>query len=603
MKTATWITAAVVSVCLTVPALGQRTLPRLEILEIFEQVTSRPRETWIPAGTIEAVHTQYKAPQTTDEVRIGQAIQSDISSYVADPDKRELTSEMQKMRLDAIPFNTRYRLANESRMKTSVTAKYDGERSYWAINVMSRQDSVRPEASLAANYLTDEFNTNWNRRRMFVWDGQEYTTYTSANQATVDAAGLFPHTIPVPLTAGLIAWGHGPYSLENLRAADVSATEIEGIRGEQIQIEVISPGGLVTTLTLDPERGYAVMAATMEYGDKILSYRCSGYEKVGTDWVPTSISVERRDAATNRLLRSDEWSFSSVTAEVPAPSEFRVAYAVDAKVSYLSTASDKASTYLYSHTVDTDRLLADRLAYAAAEGAVPQNCATAAIQYVASELNESISTDALKSLVGAQGETTLLAMKRFLLGQGLYCRAVRTDVETLKALYPARAILYLGAQKHFVALESADDRDIRIVDLSKNKFYYKKNCSFFPMDWAGGAALLVSTSPITGAFDDLDDAALAAIAGGAEGYSCTEIIQDEDWHFCTPTSYGCAGVYTYWWYVCDCEPGSGSCSLGIYERRRDADCLWNPTRRCHIEAWYIHYIYACDGGPYQDCVY
>jgi hypothetical protein len=123
------------------------------------------------------------------------------------------------------------------------------------------------------------------------------------------------------------------------------------------------------------------------------------------------------------------------------------------------------------------------------------------------------------------------------------------------------------------------------------------------MDWPDGTALPVSTSPITGAYEDIEDATLDAMAGGWDGYTCTEIIHQEDWVFCSTTTYDCWGMFTYWWYVCDCETGTGSCFYGWYENRRDADCLWEPGRDCFLGPWWFYYMRGCDGGPYQDCVY
>ena len=42
------------------------------------------------------------------------------------------------MKLDAIPFNVQYKLANEYSMSSREVVKYDGERFYWEITVNSR---------------------------------------------------------------------------------------------------------------------------------------------------------------------------------------------------------------------------------------------------------------------------------------------------------------------------------------------------------------------------------------------------------------------------------------------------------------------------------
>ena len=58
---------------------------------------------------------------------------------------------------------------------------------------------------------------SWNQRRIFAWDGQEYTTYSvSGGHADVDAAGKLQRAVTGPLTAGLIPWGYGRFSIANL---------------------------------------------------------------------------------------------------------------------------------------------------------------------------------------------------------------------------------------------------------------------------------------------------------------------------------------------------------------------------------------------------
>ena len=187
MNTKRLLSPVILSLFLTVAVSGQRTLSPDEIRQIFQKVTSEPRKTWLPAGTIEATHQEYVAAKTTNSAEISQEIDKQLQQYQSSSKKRELTEEGQKMKLDAIPFNVRYRLANEVTMTSHVTVKYDGDRFYWAINVDSRQDSVKPDAALAGNFMTDQFDLSFNQSRVFVWDGDKYTTYTaSGNQAMVD---------------------------------------------------------------------------------------------------------------------------------------------------------------------------------------------------------------------------------------------------------------------------------------------------------------------------------------------------------------------------------------------------------------------------------
>jgi hypothetical protein len=177
-------------------ALGDRQLGRSEILQIFTQLTSQPRKAWISTGTIEATHEGYGAPKTTNETEIANQISLEVRQYQDNPNKRERDEALQKMRLDAIPFNVRYKLSNQHTMKSSVVVRFDGSRFYWEINVNSRSDSVMPGPNLQGNFMTDQFDLAWNGKRVFAWDGQKYTIYSrSGNYAMVDATGSTPHAV------------------------------------------------------------------------------------------------------------------------------------------------------------------------------------------------------------------------------------------------------------------------------------------------------------------------------------------------------------------------------------------------------------------------
>jgi len=151
MKTKNILLAVVFLLSVSCAAFADRELDRTEILQIFQQLTSQPRKTWISAGTIEATREEYKAPKTTDRNEINNQINQSVQEYQSSLDKRELTENLQKMKLDAIPFNVRYRLSNEYTMNSTVTVRYDGNRFYWEINVDSRNDSVKPGKDLAGN--------------------------------------------------------------------------------------------------------------------------------------------------------------------------------------------------------------------------------------------------------------------------------------------------------------------------------------------------------------------------------------------------------------------------------------------------------------------
>ena len=101
-------------------ALADRQLGRSEILQVFQQLTSQPKKTWLSTGTIEATHEEHAEPQTTNETEISAQISREVREYQDNPNKRQRNAQLQKMKLDAIPFNVRYKLSNQHTMKSKV---------------------------------------------------------------------------------------------------------------------------------------------------------------------------------------------------------------------------------------------------------------------------------------------------------------------------------------------------------------------------------------------------------------------------------------------------------------------------------------------------
>ena len=593
MRTSNVLLTIVAALSLSPTAWGQRTLSSAEIQQILQQVTSRPRKTWLPAGTIQAIHQEYAAAKTTDPTTIRNEIDKAVREYQNNPNKKEKTAALQKMKLDAIPFNVRYKLSNESHMSSRVTVKYDNGRFYWEINVDSRQDSVKPDASLAGNYMTQQFDLGSNQRRIAAWDGQEYTTYSaSGNQAVVDAAGKLQRAVTGPLTAGVIPWGYGPFSAANLAAAQISARQNAG---GTIDMTVAQGDGTSMDLTLDPAKAYAVTKATLTHaGGQTATYTCSGYQLAGGNWVPTTVTIERQNSAGDRLPTSEQWTFTSISAAAPAPGSFDVPLKANDLVEYSSPVTASSAIYVHSNTVDTRGLLAQRLAYAAGRNSQRQNCATAVVRQVASELGKSVPDQALARLVGADGRTSMYDMKRFAESLGLYCRAVKTDLATLRSLNGVKAILHIPGRNHFVVLSEVDDRDVWLIDLSNKKFHYSQSVDFFPMEWPEGTALLLSDRPIPSQSAELSDSALATLVGGV-GWACNELIQDEFVAYCESLVTGCDGALSVYYERWGCgQVQSGSCYNHRLISSQDSPCIWDPYYDCSITGeWYYYYCYAC----------
>ena len=184
-------------------------------------------------------------------------------------------------------------------------------------------------------------------------------------------------------------------------------------------------------------------------------------------------------------------------------------------------------------------------------------------------------------------------MKHFIQNQGLYCRAVKTDIETLKRLDGCKTILYIPGKKHFVVLEAIDDKYIWTVDLSSNKFYYHTDINFFDMDWTGGIALLVSNGPITGQFTDINNDELQMIAG--LGYSCTNLLQDYYVVYCDYIAGQCGGWYEEHYTRYGCQSGTGSCSGSKMIRYKETPCIldFDLLDCTGTGEWTCYYMRAC----------
>ena len=601
MKTKNILLAVVFLLSVSCAAFADRELDRTEILQIFEELTSQPRRTWIPAGTIEATREEYKSPKTTDRNEINNRIGEKIQQYQSNPDKRELTEELQKMKLDAIPFNVRYRLSNEYTMNSTVTVRYDGNRFYWEINVDSRNDSVKPGKDLEGNFMSDHFNLDWNGRRIFVWDGEKYTRYVpGANHSMVDSTVTDSHAVNGPLTAGVIPWGYSYYAYENLCSIESSAVK-KYIDGQtQIHLTLSNPDGLEMVFAMDPEKDYAVISCSINgRGNSVVSRRYSDYQLISGNWVPLTILLERYEADSNKLLAYDLWNITAIDGNVPAADSFDVSYEDDALIEHRSYLTDEPVMYRYSDIVDTDLLLAERLAFAASEGTQAQNCATAALKYVVSQLGKDVTDSQLAQLVTEpNNNTSLYEMKRFAQNLGLYCRAVKTDIQTLGDLEGCEVILHIPSKNHFVVLAGIDNECVRTIDLASNQFYCRTDLAFFGMDWTEGTAFIISNQPIQleGNFTEIEDAQLHNITGGS-GYRCTLRLQQYHVIFCSYVGGLCGGYYEEHFKRRGCQAAeSGNCNNRILLRYQESPCIEDPYDpwMCDITGeWTSYYIRAC----------
>jgi hypothetical protein len=420
----------------------------------------------------------------------------------------------------------------------------------------------------------------------------------SVNQVIVNSTGRTPHVVNGPLTAGIIPWGYGYYTYERLSAAEFSAVERDIGGQTQIYLTLKTLDGSETLFVLDPKRDYAALSCSIDKPDNSAIYQqYSDYQQISGRWVPTTISIEQYQS--KRILASDLWNFNRISGAAPALYTFNVDYKPDALIEYRSYVTNKPAIYRYSHAVDTEPLLPERLAFAASEGTQPQNCATAALKYTASRLGKNITEQRLAQLVSQPDKaTSLYALKQLAQSLGFYCRTIKTDLQTLKNLQGCKAILHIPSKNHFIVLDHIDNQYVWIVDLARNKFYDRTDIDFFSMDWSEGTALLTSNKPIqiNGNFAEMDDVQLHNIIGGS-GYSCTLLLQEYDVVFCGYMGGLCGGYYEEYYERWGCESApSGSCSNSYLLGSMDSPCINDPyyPPSCTVTGDFtFYYMRAC----------
>ena len=184
--------------------------------------------------------------------------------------------------------------------------------------------------------------------------------------------------------------------------------------------------------------------------------------------------------------------------------------------------------------------------------------------------------------------------------QGFYCRAVTTNIETLKDLSGCKAILHIPGSNHFVLLDHIDQKYVWIIDLTKDKFYYRVDINFFDMDWMEGTALLISNQPISLQTEtvEIPDNQLMGYIGGT-GYSCTYLIQDIKIIHCIFNGQTCMGNYQLIFPRYGCELSeSGSCTEEFMIEKVVWPCIDHPTipYTCALDSGHQQYFYilACD---------
>jgi hypothetical protein len=567
MNTKIFATALIILMLTSTGSLADRLLDRLETLSILRTITDAPHKTWISAGTIAATHEEYRASVKDSNL---------ISPKI---------------------------LTNEYRMTTDVTVRFSGEKFYWQIDVLSRSD-LPADANLSGRTAARQFDLNANTNRIFAWDGQKYTTYfRPINNAIVkDEAKL--KTRPVvngPLTAGFIPWGYGHYTYEELTKASITAFE----GSNQIQLTLTRSNGEQMIFVIDPDKRYAVLSHVIKKTNGSITVNTyDNFLQVGDRWIPMSIMIEQYNNAitVQSLVASDLWNFTSIDSNMPAEDSFKVDFETDTLVEYHTSLTAKTLLYRNMKTsagVDTDMLLIDKLS-SDASGPAVQNCATAAMKYVASKLGKTVTDQRLAPLVqGSDSQTSLYALKQYAQSLGLYCRAVKTDLQALKDLSNCQVIMHIPDKNHYIVLGTVDDAHVHIIDLTSRKFFERFKAEEFEWEWSLGTALIISDQPISSqkTWIDIDDTTLQTIFGAA-GFACNKLIQNYEVFPCSlPVSGDCGGLYEEFFERWGCGTSeSGTCPVSTLPRLQTTICIADPydLLACTITGeWTTYYIRAC----------
>jgi|GEM_PF-341757 len=594
---------------------SERLLGRDEILPILHTLSENPRKFWIASGVIEATHSEYRAPKREDEEEIEALAQEELQAYIESSNKIERSRKLQEMKCNAIPFNVRYRLANEYTMRSRHTIKVDNDKFHWQISVLSREDSIKPAGG---SFMSEHFNLNWNADRIFTWDGEKFTIYfVSGNQAVVkEDVGNLPIAVNGPLTAGLVPWGYGKYLYDSLATADITAVETEVSGQREIELNIRYPDDSEIFLILDTSKDYAVLhQAIHEINGKTTLQTCGEYRHIAEQWIPGHVEIEQYENMGSylRLVARDIWDFTTIQSEMVTPENFVTQLANDTLIEYSFSLLPEPIQYRHyvptdqNRSIDTDLLLYEFLSQKTSSGedSVPSNCATFGLKYIASQFGKNLSDLELASLADNPEKTTsLYTLQEFIPSLGLYCRAIQTNLKTLRSLTSYQVILHLPNKNHFVVWGNMDDTYIRLIDLSKNHFFYRTRLAAFQSEWSAGTALLISDKPIeiSGKYNEIPESEQRQIFGSDNCdfgcFACTKLIQDYTVIFCPEPIYFCGGKYREYPARYTCEPAStGHCEGSSRLHYIATPCIDDPYHpgQCTVTGiWTSYFMRACN---------
>ncbi|MDH4202925.1 MAG: cysteine peptidase family C39 domain-containing protein [Phycisphaerae bacterium] len=519
-------------------------LSSAEITSIFEQLCQTPVTGWVQSGCVEAVHESFDA----------------------------MTGET---------------------TETHESVTTDGERFAWNIQTVSITKNKKKKAE-----ETDEAG---NRERLFVWDGQSYTLYfKSGRQAITYESPQMPVRVNGPLTAGIIPWGHGVFTLENLIMAQVSATRMLTNEGPRIEMVIQIEKSPEMRMTLDPERNYAVCSYTLMRPESLRTVHTYGNFALEAErWTPMNILIEQFD--DSRLSSSDSWEIVTLKNQTVELGVFTPSFEEKTRVEYHTPALEKPAFYRHSNRVNTKSLLDKRVEAGLKKGLGKQNCGTVAVGYIFEKLGVEATDQELASLVNdTSNDTSLYQIQQLVQQKGVSCAAVKTKISALSELKDCQILLHFPKKKHFLVLDRIEGDSVWLIDLDRQTFYHTLTRDEFEQEWAGIALIVSSQAPALGRdYIPVPEDVLKKIKGAAD-YSCSELIQAYDVILCPEMVLGTCGGRYYMYYDrfgCKLDPDGGFCAGSDFVGHVYSPCIedWYYPGTCNVLGeWRVRYMRACE---------
>ena len=528
---------------LNIAVFASHELDPNEVLSIISTLSNRPSDCWITHGYLKGYHSEYSS-------------------------------------------------ADNNIIESTEFIQVEGDKFYWEINFLADQtiDDLSKEAAT---------NLQHNAKRVFTWDGQRYSMYfSSSNKAIVtENTSQVPINVNGILTAGIIPWGYGIYSYENLAKSKLSA--IENYKG-RIILKIKNTYDI--EVELDPEKNYAVVEhkLMMQQGAKVIT-NYSNFLLIDNAFIPQNINQEK--FLKEELISKDQWQITEIDTTNPKPVAFVPPFKNNDFIEFYPSRSNRQFSYNYSNTINTELLLQKKLVMTSSTN-LSDNCATYAIKQVLSAFKKNNCTQSISKIINSNGQTSLYDMEQYFSDSGLYCSAISTDLDTLETRSNCQIILYLPESSHYVIVEKLNHKYAWLIDFGSDKFYYRILRRDLDGLWTNIALIVsdeLSKLPYSAKISDKQaQAILGSDGGGIPNYSCDELILEAKTILCPERIGGlCYGRYWEWIdrYGCIEDEKGGICTGTNKVGKIYTSCCnipSNPEMCTSLGNWIELEIRACD---------